>query len=143
LREAHEAKNRMLGVVAHDLRNPLSGIRAATQLLLELPLDQTKRETLLRTLRDGADVTLSMTEDLLDVAAIREGKVELMPAAIDLTGLVEGRADLFRMTAQTKDIALRLDLAQIPPVWADAKRAAQALDNLVSNAVKYSPHKGE
>lgn len=143
LREAHEAKNRMLGVVAHDLRNPLSGIRAATQLLLEIPLNQEKRETLLRAIRDGADVTLSMTEDLLDVAAIREGKVELMPEAIDLPALVEGRAELFRMTAQAKDISLRLDIAQIPPVWADAKRAAQALDNLVSNAVKYSPHEGE
>lgn len=143
LREAHEAKNRMLGVVAHDLRNPLSGIRAAAQLLLEIPLDQKKRETLLRTIRDGADVTLSMTEDLLDVAAIREGKVELVPDAIDLATLVEGRAELFRMTAQAKDIALRLDLMKIPPVWADAKRAAQVLDNLVSNAVKYSHHGGE
>ncbi len=143
LREAHEAKNRMLGVVAHDLRNPLSGIRAAAQLLIEIPLAQDKRETLLRTIRDGADVTLSMTEDLLDVAAIREGKVELVPDAIDLSKMVEGRAELLRMTAQAKDIGLRLDLAKIPPVWADAKRAAQVLDNLVSNAVKYSPHSGE
>lgn len=143
LREAHEEKNRMLGVVAHDLRNPLSGIRAAAQLLIEIPLERSKRETLLRTIRDGADVTLSMTEDLLDVAAIREGKVELLPDAIDLSNLVEGRAELFRMTAQAKDIKLSLDLARIPPVWADAKRAAQALDNLVGNAVKYSPHNGE
>ncbi|MGE4062302.1 MAG: ATP-binding protein [Rhodospirillaceae bacterium] len=143
LHEAHEAKNRMLGVVAHDLRNPLSGIRAAAQLLLEIPLDQVRREALLRTIRDGADVTLGMTEDLLDVAAIREGKVELTPDAIDLSSLVEGRADLLRMTAQTKDIRLNLDLAKIPPVWADAKRAAQVLDNLVSNAVKYSPRNGE
>ncbi|MGE3332619.1 MAG: ATP-binding protein [Rhodospirillaceae bacterium] len=142
LREAHEAKNRMLGVVAHDLRNPLSGIRAAAQLLIEIPLDQDKRETLLRTIRDGADVTLSMTEDLLDVAAIREGKVELVPDSIDLFHLVESRAELFRMTAQAKDIELRLDLTRIPPAWADAKRAAQVLDNLVSNAVKYSPHEG-
>jgi signal transduction histidine kinase len=143
LREAHEAKNRMLGVVAHDLRNPLSGIRAAAQLLIEIPLEQSKRDTLLRTIRDGADVTLSMTEDLLDVAAIREGKVELVPDSIDLSHLVESRAELFRMTAQAKDIKLRLDLARIPPVWADAKRAAQALDNLVSNAVKYSSHDGQ
>ncbi|MDP1605000.1 MAG: ATP-binding protein, partial [Legionella sp.] len=143
LREAHEEKNRMLGVVAHDLRNPLSGIRAAAQLLIEIPLEKSKREALLRTIRDGADVTLSMTEDLLDVAAIREGKVELLPDAIDLSTLVEGRAELFRMTAQAKDIKLSLDLSSIPPVWADAKRAAQALDNLVGNAVKYSPHNGE
>jgi signal transduction histidine kinase len=143
LREAHEAKNRMLGVVAHDLRNPLSGIRAAAQLLLEIPLDQTKREALLRTIRDGADVTLGMADDLLDVAAIREGKVELLPDAIDLARLVQGRAELFRMTAQGKEINLRLDLPTIPPVWADPKRAAQALDNLVSNAVKYSPYHGE
>ena len=45
LRDAHEAKNRMLGIVAHDLRNPLSGIRAAAQLLFDMPLDQNKRET--------------------------------------------------------------------------------------------------
>jgi len=139
LQEAHEAKNRMLGVVAHDLRNPLSGIRAAAQLILEIPLERSKRETLLRTIRDGADVTLSMTEDLLDVAAIREGKVELNPDAIDLAAIVESRAELLRMTAQTKDIELRLDLARLPPVWADAKRAAQVLDNLVGNAVKFSP----
>ncbi len=142
LREAHEAKNRMLGIVAHDLRNPLSGIRAAAQLLLEIPLEQSKREKVLRTIRDGADVTLSMTEDLLDVAAIREGKVELAPDAIDLSQLIESRAELFRMTAQTKNIELRLDLARIPPVWADAKRAGQVLDNLVSNAVKYSSREG-
>jgi signal transduction histidine kinase len=143
LRDAHEEKNRMLGVVAHDLRNPLPGIRAAAQLLIDIPLEKSKREALLRTIRDGADVTLSMTEDLLDVAAIREGKVELLPDAIDLSNLVEGRAELFRMTAQAKDIRLSLDLSRIPPVWVDAKRAAQALDNLVGNAVKYSPHKGE
>ncbi len=121
----------------------IRGIRAAAQLLIDIPLEKSKREALLCTIRDGADVTLSMTEDLLDVAAIREGKVELMPDAIDLSNLVEGRAELFRMTAQAKDIKLSLDLSRIPPVWADAKRAAQALDNLVGNAVKYSPHNGE
>lgn len=139
LREAHEAKNRMLGVVAHDLRNPLGGIRAAAQLLLDIPLEPAKRETLLRTIRDGADVTLGMTEDLLDVAAIREGKVELTPGAINLKSLVESRAELFRMTAQAKEIVLDLDLDAVAPVWADPRRTAQALDNLVSNAVKYSP----
>lgn len=142
LREAHEAKNRMLGVVAHDLRNPLSGIRAAAQLLIEIPLDAEKRQSLLRTIRDGADVTLGLTEDLLDVTAIRDGKVELSLDAIDLAGLIESRAELFRIAAQAKDITLDLDVGSIPPVWADAKRTAQVLDNLVSNAVKYSPWRG-
>lgn len=139
LREAHEAKNRMLGVVAHDLRNPLGGIRAAAQLLLEIPLEAQRREALLRTIRDGADATLGLAEDLLDVAAIREGKVDLTPDALDLAKLVHARADILRVIAEAKNIALHFELPSLPPVWADAKRTAQVLDNLVGNAVKYSP----
>lgn len=139
LREAHEAKNRMLGVVAHDLRNPLGGIRAAAQLLLEIPLETQRREALLRTIRDGADATLGLAEDLLDVAAIRDGKVELTPDALDLAKLVNARADILRVIAETKNITLQFELPSLPPVWADPKRTAQVLDNLVGNAVKYSP----
>ena len=84
-----------------------------------------------------------MTDDLLDVTAIREGKVELAPSAINLANVVVERAELLRVTAHAKNIGLRLDLAQVPPVWADARRVAQFLDNLVSNAVKYSPSNSE
>jgi signal transduction histidine kinase len=146
LKEVHDAKNRMLGVVAHDLRSPLSAIKAAAQLLLDFPLPQNKRDTLTRTIRDGAQMTLAMTEDLLDVAAIEQGTIVLDPEACDLITLIEERLDLFRLTAQPKNITVEFrglhNGHALPPVWADKRRIGQALDNLVSNAVKFSPAQG-
>jgi signal transduction histidine kinase len=142
LKDANAAKNRMLGVVAHDLRNPLSAIKSAAQLLLEFPLPQNNRDTIAQTIRDGAQMSLAMTEDLLDVAAIEQGTIALESAPCDLAALVGERLDLFRLTAQPKDIIIDVRGAALPLVWADKKRVGQVLDNLVSNAVKFSPPRG-
>jgi len=144
LTETHDAKNRMLGVVAHDLRNPLSAIKSAVELLLlPVQLSGERRESLLKSIRDGAALSLSMSEDLLDAAAIEEGTVRLMPEACDLNALVHSRLELFRLAATPKGVDIKLDTTPTPPVWADPKRLGQALDNLLSNAVKYSPPGGE
>lgn len=134
-----ETGEHALCLIAHDLRNPLSGIRAAADLLMDARLDQARRESLLRVIRDGADAALRMTDDLLDTAAARAGGAVGTPAAVDLAAVVERRADLYRMAAQAKGIDLGFDLAPCPPAWVDGARIARVLDNLVSNAVKYSP----
>jgi signal transduction histidine kinase len=142
LKDANAAKNRMLGVVAHDLRSPLSAIKSAADLLLEFPLPQNNRDTIVRAIGDGAQMSLAMTEDLLDVAAIEQGTIVLESAPCDLAALVGERLDLFRLTAQPKHITIEVRGAALPPVWADKKRVGQVLDNLVSNAVKFSPPRG-
>lgn len=133
-----------LAGVVHDLRNPLSALQlAAARLTPERgnPSDEQARSTV-AIIRRQLDLLNRMTGDLLDAARIRSGQLELKRQARDLRDLVREALELFRDATSTH--RLRLDAGAEPAlVSCDPLRIEQVLNNLISNAIKYSPIGGE
>ena len=138
LRDLNELKNKFLGIAAHDLRNPAGAIRSLSWLLLEGNLDQATRHEFLRDIHRVSDEMLTLLDDLLNVSMIESGRLQLRLAPTDLTALVESRIKVMSMISQRKHIAIVADLEQVPECNVDGDRLGQVIDNLISNAVKFS-----
>ena len=139
LTAANEEKNRYLGIASHDLRNPLSSMRGLSQLMLEIPLEPAQKQEFLETIHRTSDEMLTLVNDLLDVAQIESGTLDLRLEDRDVGQLVEERLVHLRPTALRKSIAIHFETQGALTANIDAARFSQVIDNLISNAVKFSP----
>jgi signal transduction histidine kinase len=142
LSRLNEQKNRFLGIATHDLRGPLSLFEMTSSILLDAgeSFTEPERENFLRSMQRQARHMLKLVDDLLDITAIESGqfRLELMPIALEpfLTETVA----LHHSMAQPKGTQVRLILnGEEGAARGDPARLRQVLDNLISNAVKYSP----
>ncbi|MDB5364332.1 MAG: response regulator receiver sensor signal transduction histidine kinase [Rhodospirillales bacterium] len=138
LTEAIESRDRVLRLVAHDLRNPVGSIHAASALLLAAPGDSS-RDRLLHAVQTGSEAALRLMDDLLDVAAIESGSVKIAKEEVEAAGWLRQRCDLLRLTAERKSLQLQVHAQGPCQAWFDPARTGQALDNLAGNALKFSP----
>ena len=142
LAQLNTLKNQFLGMAAHDLRNPLSVVSAASSFLLDdagKALPEAKKTDFLRRIKNNGEFMLKLIDDLLDVAKIESGRLDLEPVTGDLCGLIEENLTMNRMLAEKKSI--RLDFAPecgLPLFRFDPGKVEQVLNNLISNAVKFS-----
>ncbi len=137
----NQLKNKFLGLAAHDLRNPLVSIRGLAEIMLSdecQPLTEMQRE-LITTIHSASDGMLHLVNDILDMAAIESGKIQLQMRRDSLQCLVEERIRVNRVLAEQKRIDLRDELHEIPQLPFDRNRIAQVIDNLLGNAIKFSP----
>jgi PAS domain S-box-containing protein len=143
-RHANQARDEVLGVVSHDLRNPISAIAMCARVLeISPPADEAKRRELLATIRESTDSVNHMIEDLLDVANIERGRLSLEVNDEEPAQLVLRAMHMFDVEAKEQGIDLDVRLAtNLPLVKADGSRIVQALGNLVRNAIKFTPNGG-
>jgi signal transduction histidine kinase len=143
--ELTQLKSEFVTLVAHELRSPLTSITGYAELLLERPggtSAEAQREAL-GVVQRNADRLLQLIDDLLDIARIEAGKVELRRTRLDLADLMAEVAKALRPQIEAKEQRLSLDLAEtLPAVSGDADRVTQILTNLLSNAHKYTPPAG-
>lgn len=136
-----EQKNRLLGMAAHDLRNPLGVVQSYSEFLRDEAaekLDAEQRE-FIEAIWDASRFMLSIINDLLDVTQIEAGTLDLQLAETDLVDLVQRNVALNRVLASRKDIGLELVIPGEPVLMpVDARKIQQVLNNLVSNAIKHS-----
>ena len=145
-RRANEFKTQVLGMVAHDLRNPLAVIFGRVEFLetlLEkdagaLPAPQVQKVA--QAIGQSAERMQRMIADLLASAREEATSLSLNRAAIDLLMPVRVAIGLSQPSATAKRMRIEEDLHDIGLVDADEDRLIEAIDNLLSNAVKYSPH---
>ncbi len=143
LRRLNQKKNEFLGVAAHDLRSPLGGITGTVDLLLSF-LDQDRRDDklwrkFLGNVRTTAEHMRTLVGDLLDVSAIESGKVDLRLESCPMAELLEEHEPIHAQVAHKKDIELVVDTGGAGgDVLADRVRIGEVLDNLMSNALKYT-----
>jgi signal transduction histidine kinase len=142
-RAQSELRDRMLAVVSHDLRNPLSTVLlgAARLAALELPPPGGEKvRSAAEQIRRSATRMKRLIEDLLDVAAIDAGQLSISPEPSAPAPLASAAAEAFQAWAREKEVQVEVDVATgLPPVRADHDRVIQALGNLVSNALAVSP----
>jgi len=142
IREANRLKTEFLGVLSHELRNPLAPIRNSIYLLDRAPRDGDLAQRAKDVIRRQTDHLTRLVDDLLDVTRISRGKIELERERIDLREIVARTCDDHRGLFEGRKIELRLE--QCGPVWvdADATRIAQVGGNLLQNAAKFSREGG-
>ena len=142
LSKANAAKDRFLGMCAHDLRNPLSSIRGLAELMDEDalgPLTGEQKE-IVRTIHGASQSMLQLVNELLDVATIEAGHLKLEKAATRIVEIVERSVHLSKIEAAKKSTKVEMVRGETDPVVdVDSNKIRQVIDNLISNAVKYSP----
>ena len=137
----NEQRQRWLGMVAHDLRGPLSGIAAYTDLMLARgeALSAEQRREFLELINSTAHQMVSQVDDLLDMTVIAQGRLVLQVREQSLSPLIEERLKLFRLRAEMKHQEFSFQAERSPPFPFDPNRITQVVDNLVGNALKFSP----
>jgi PAS domain S-box-containing protein len=143
LMEADRRKNEFLGVLSHELRNPLAPIRNSILLLEEAPPGSAQAALARKVIRRQTDHLVRLVDDLLDVTRISRGKVELRREVMDLSALVRRTCEDHRVLFDANCIELKVD-CPAEPSWADvdATRIAQVLGNMLHNANKFTPARG-
>ena len=143
-RQANRARDEVLGVVSHDLRNPISAIAMCARVLEEdPPADEEARRELLHTIRESTDSVNHLIEDLLDVANIERGQLSLEVNPQEPAQLALRALHMFELEAREHGIALDARVAtNLPCVEADGARIVQVLGNLIRNAIKFTPNGG-
>lgn len=142
LSNANAAKNRFLGMAAHDLRNPLASIRGLAEFLREgavgpLSVDQLD---LINTIHSASQSMLDLVNELLDVATIESGELKIYREPHNLADLIAKSVAMTNIEAAKKNTRVTIETRGLAPVlMLDAAKMRQVIDNLLSNAVKYSP----
>ena len=137
--QANLAKSRFLATMSHEIRTPMNGVIGSVDLLSHTPLEQ-EQSDIVETIRDSAFSLLRVIDDILDFSKIEAGRLELDDEPVSLEQLVESVANGFGPYAERKDAKITLFTDPCLPelISIDGGRLRQVLNNLVSNAIKFS-----
>jgi PAS domain S-box-containing protein len=142
LRRIDQVKDEFIATVSHELRTPLTSIRGYVELLLDDPAFgelTAKQRELLGVVERNSDRVAALVEDLLLTAQARAGRLQLVKATVDLAALVAQGARAAGPAADAGGIELVADAPRPVLVDADPLRIGQVIDNLLANAVKFTP----
>jgi len=142
--EATQARDDVLAVVAHDLRNPLNTVTMAVSLMLEsTPEDRVQERRQVEIVRRAADRMNRMIQDLLEVKRMDSGRLSIDAKPEKPGDLINDTLDMLRPLATGSTIRLEANIEDgLPLVLADSSRIQQVLSNIVGNAVKFTPRNG-
>ncbi len=141
LERVNQEKNEFMGIAAHDLKNPLGAIRGYAEMMQEDASDLEADEVgeFAGKIKRSANLMFDLVSNLLDVNRIERGQMQASLAPCDMGDAARRSVETFRERAEAKQITIHMNGDVTPLVLADAGQLMQVLDNLVSNAVKYSP----
>lgn len=129
--------------LAHDLRSPLTRLRGRIELALIGPSDPARDRDALADVLGQADAALATFDSLLKIAAAEAGAAVTSLQPLDLAALARDAAELYEPLAEERNIRLELRTGPVPPIAAQRELLAQAVANLLDNAVKYTPPGGQ
>jgi PAS domain S-box-containing protein len=143
LRDSDRRKDEFLAVLGHELRNPLSSIGNALDLLKEKRLDAAGHRHAEEVIERQYRRIIRLVDDLLDVSRISRGKLELKKELVDLVALVHEAIEMVKHQMEARGLELATAMPRDPiAVDADPIRIVQVISNLLSNAAKYTPAGG-
>lgn len=143
--EAAEAlKSRLLQMASHDLKVPLTALNATAGLIARAPADEANVRRLAAGIQADTARMRTLVRDFLDASAMEEGNLQLHTSEVDLAELARSAVESLRPIAAQKEqpLALVAGPAPMPRVLADPERLRQVFDNLIGNALKFSPPGG-
>lgn len=138
-----DAREQVLKIVSHDLRNPLHTISMSAQMLLEIPVKPEQLGEHLRRIKRAGERMNRLIQDLLDAAKLEAGRVGIDARPTDVAPIISEAQEMLAPLAAEKGIALDSHIAEgLPTITADAGRVLQVLSNLAGNAIKFTPTGG-
>lgn len=141
---AERLKSRLLMMASHDLKVPLAALNATADLIGRSPDNASVVARLAGIMRADTARLRALVRDFLDAAAIEEGNLQLHTAEIDLAAVARAAVDTLQPVARAKEQALWFNapVTPLPLIEADADRLRQVFDNLIGNALKFTPEGG-
>jgi two-component system, OmpR family, phosphate regulon sensor histidine kinase PhoR len=143
-KELDKMKTDFVNMVAHELRSPLVSIRQIQSVLLEGmagPLQEKQTDFVKRGIKK-IDSLLDLINDLLNVARLEAGRLVQQPIRVDVSDILKEVVDLFEQRAREQRVTLTCACERPLPVYADPSNIEKVLNNLISNAINYSPDGG-
>lgn len=141
------ARDELLSIVSHDLRNPLGVILMSAMILIRNSAAagyKPQEVHQLEAIRRSAERMNHLIQDLLDVAKIESGHLPIERRPHEPAGLIKDAIESLKPLAERKSLKLMTDqIAELPPVWADRDRVFQVFSNLIGNAIKFTPESGD
>ncbi len=132
-------KSRFLASMSHEIRTPMNAVFGFSQLLARTRIEP-QAQAYIRAIQTSGRALLALINDILDLSKIEAGKLDLQPQRSDLRELIDSTLTVFGESARAKGLKLRSRVSPALPasLWLDPHRLRQVLNNLVSNAVKYT-----
>jgi len=143
LQQLDHARSRFFANVSHELRTPLTLMLAPLDRLRNHDRVDAQHGRWVDLASRNARRLLELVNQILDVARLEAGAMQLSPSRIDLAGLLRGELDSFRMAADSKQLQLRADVPESCMLTLDPDAVEKIVTNLLSNAVKFTPPTGE
>jgi signal transduction histidine kinase len=143
LYETNRLKGDFLATMSHELRTPLNSILGFSDVLGGNPALDAKQQRYVENIRSSGRMLLEMINDILDLAKIEAGKMEIRPTVFRLESAVSAQCDMIRPLAEKRQIDLNFEIGPgLDEVEQDQGKVQQILANLLSNAVKFTPEGG-
>jgi PAS domain S-box-containing protein len=144
LHELDRMRTQLIATVSHELRTPLTPIASHVELLLEgFPAPPTgEQRTMLEAIQRNVARLRRLVDDLLTVRRVEQGLLEITPGPLDLPALVAAQVDQFRPSAARLGVELCCEVSPGPQTVGDADRVGTVIDNLLANALKFTPEGG-
>jgi signal transduction histidine kinase len=140
LEELHREQKDLLGIVAHDLKNPIGAVRMIAESLLNNLVPE-QREEFYKVIFDSSERALNLITDLLNVESLERGGHDMIISPVNLEPIIGDLIGQYQIAAHAKSITLEWENQDALNALVEEKAFLQVMDNLISNAVKYSPHR--
>ena len=143
LYEMNRLKDDFLANMSHELRTPLNSIIGFSEVLQGIDALNDKQKRYAGNIQKSGRVLLEMINDILDLAKMEAGKMEIRPSEFRIDTLIQAQCDMVRALAEDKNIDLVVEVNRsLPQVYQDQAKLQQILTNLLSNAIKFTPEGG-
>jgi signal transduction histidine kinase len=143
LHEMNRLKGDFLATMSHELRTPLNSIIGFSDVLASIDSLDEKQQRYVRNIQKSGRMLLDMINDILDLAKIESGRMDVRLAEFNIAGAIAAQCDMARPLAEKKNIDLNVEIAEnLPPMHQDQAKIQQILSNLLSNAIKFTPEGG-
>ncbi len=143
LYEMNRLKSDFLATMSHELRTPLNSIIGFSDVLESIASLDDKQKRYVQNIQKSGRVLLDMINDILDLAKIESGKMEVRPSDFRVENVTSAQCDMARPLTERKNIDLDMEVAPgLPELYQDQGKVQQILNNLLSNAIKFTPEGG-
>jgi len=143
LHEMNRLKGDFLATMSHELRTPLNSIIGFSEVLVDIDSLNDKQKRYAKTIQKSGRQLLDMINDILDLAKLEAGKMDLRLGEFRIETIISVQADMVRALTEEKNIDLQVDIEDdLPVLFQDQAKVQQILTNLLSNAIKFTPEGG-
>jgi signal transduction histidine kinase len=140
LSDLNQEKNMILGMVSHDLKNPIGAVQGLSEMMVGEDFTEEQYKEFASVILETSNRMFALVKNFLDVARAEDGRMRMTLIQFDITNVIEMALESFRRQAFEKSITIHYDKPTSPAtVYGDESLVMQVLDNLISNAIKYTP----